>query len=283
MEWRNLRVSNKTIWTVWYQGLKQSPPLVQSCIQSWRQFNPDWEVIVLDRDSLTDWIAPNEVLDNRSDLTLQKLSNLARLSLLRRYGGVWVDPTVFCLRALSDWLDDHYRVGFFAFRNPARDRMMSNWFIASERDNPLLVALHQTYFEFFTRRTFVNQNSQVGRFLVRHLTPILSRSFRRTTIWLNPHLQQFVRAYPYFVFHYAFNKLILTRPDLRALWIEVNSLDARQMHELQTYAKERNGLTKALFALERNDWPMQKLNWRADLTSVYWSEVLRCLRTIPVH
>ena len=55
------------------------------------------------------------------------------------------------------------------------------------------------------------------------------------------------------------------------------------MHELQTYAKEKDGLTKALFALERNDWPMQKLSWRADLTSVHWSEVIRCLRTIPVH
>ena len=174
---------------------------------------------MLDRESLTNWIAPNEVLDNQGD-HLQKLSNTAQPSLLRRYGGVWVDPTVFCLRPLGDWLDDHYRVGFFAFRNPARDRMMSNWFIASERDNPLLVALHQTYFEFLTRRIFVNQNSEVGRFLVRHLTPFLSR-FRRTTLWLNPHLQYFVRAYPYFVFHYTFNKLILTRPDLQTLWMEV--------------------------------------------------------------
>ena len=70
---RNLRVSNKTIWTVWYQGLKQSPPLVQICIQSWRQFNPDWEVIVLDRDSLTDWIAPT------------RSSTIEAISLCRSY------------------------------------------------------------------------------------------------------------------------------------------------------------------------------------------------------
>ena len=49
--------------------------------------------------------------------------------------------------------------------------------------------------------------------------------------------------------------------------------------------EERGGMLfdAALFALERNDWPMQKLSWRADLTSVHWSEVIRCLRTIPVH
>ena len=139
---------------------------------------------------------------------------------------MWVDPTVFCLRPLVDWLDDHYRFGFFAFRNPARDRMMSNWFIASERNNPLLVALHQTYFEFLTRRIFVNQNSRGGRFLVRHLTPNSKQELSPHDVMAQSAFAAFCRAYPYFVFHYTFNKLILTRQDLRALWIEVNSLDA---------------------------------------------------------
>ena len=267
---------------MWYQGLDSAPPLVRVCMDSWCRFNPDWKVIVLDRKSLRDWIDPKEVSNDTSDLTLQKISNLARLCLLRRYGGVWADATVFCLRPLGDWLNDHYSVGFFAFRNPARDRFMSNWFIASEEDNPLLVALYQAHSEFMTSQSFSNQNSAFGQFLVGQLTPIFSRDHRLTTLWLNPHLQRFVRAYPYCIFHYTFNRLILTRSDLRALWAEASSLDARPMHSLQNYAKKDNGLTEALVEIERNDWPLQKLNWRADLASPYWHEVLKNLRATLV-
>lgn len=266
---------------MWYQGLRQSPPLVQICIQSWRRFNPDWEVIVLDRDSLTDWIDPEEVPDNRRDLTLQNVSDLARLSLLRRYGGVWVDATVFCLRPLTDWLQ-HHPVSFFAFRHPARDRLISTWFIASDGDDALLDALHQTHLKFMTSQRFVNQNSEFGKFVVRQLTPILNRSHRRTTLWLNPYLQYVVRARPYFILHYTFNRLILERPDLAALWYQASLPDARPMHGLQTYAREEGGLTKALVELEAGEWPLQKLSWSTDLTSPYWREVVRYLRDISV-
>ena len=67
--------------------------------------------------------------------------------MLRQHGGVWADATSFCLRPLDDWLNAAYAAGFFAFRNPAKDRMMANWFIASEPDNALFVALHQALLE----------------------------------------------------------------------------------------------------------------------------------------
>ena len=130
-----------------------------------------------------------------------------------------------------------YDAGFFAFRNPARDRMMATWLIASEPDNPLLVALHAAFVDFVNRRTFSNQNTAFGRYVVDRLTPILRQDVRRTTLWLNPLVQSLLRAYPYFFFHYLFNRLILTRPDLRALWERVGPIEARPLHTLQNYAR----------------------------------------------
>jgi hypothetical protein len=261
---------------MWYQGLDQSPPLVQTCIQSWRRFNPDWELIVLDRNNLTDWIDPEEVPDNRRDLTIQNLSDLARLSLLKRYGGVWVDATVVCLRPLVDWFES-YPDRFFAFRSPGRDRLLSTWFIAADSDDALLDSLHHRYSKFMTSQNFVNQNTELGKFIVRQLTPILNRSIRRTTWWLSPYLQFVVRARPYFILHYAFNSLILERPELAARWNETSLPHAKPMHMLQTYAKEAGGLTKALAGLETDEWPLQKLSWSTDVSSPYWHEVMRHL------
>ena len=42
-------------------------------------------------------------------------SDLLRLYLLNKYGGVWVDSTNLCRRPLDDWLPSAARQGFFAF------------------------------------------------------------------------------------------------------------------------------------------------------------------------
>jgi hypothetical protein len=273
-----LRVSNRTIWTFWKQGFAEAPPLVQACLQSWQRRNPGWRVVALDKHNFGDYIDFDALTaGNGSHLTVQKIAVLVRLSLLRRYGGVWTDATVFCLRPLDEWLDPAFGAGFFAFRNPAKGRMMANWFIASERDNELLVALYDMVVDFLTQRNFANQNNAFGQFALKRLKPVLSKSLWRTTLWFNPLLQSVVRAYPYYIFHYAFNKLILTRPDLTALWERVPAIEARPLHILQNYARKPDKLADALSALERSDWPVQKLDWRVDLATPYWSTVMRRL------
>ena len=273
-----LHVSNRTIWMLWFQGFADASPLVQVCLESWRRSNPTWRVVALNRTSLSEWVDLEQAIDpERRDLDMRKVADVARLCLLRQHGGVWADATSFCLRPLDDWLDAAYASGFFAFRNPAKDRMMANWFIAAEPDNALLVALHQALLDFMNSRVFSNQNTAFGRYAVDKLTPVLNKTMWRTTLWLNPALQTVLRAYPNFVFHYIFHKLILTRPDLRALWEQVPTIEARPLHALQKYARPRDKLAEALAELEHSDWPVQKLNWRVDLTTPYWSAMMRRL------
>src|SRR5690606_23029229 len=92
---------NRTIWTLWMQGVDTAPPLVRACIESWRVLNPTWRAVALDRATLGDWVDLDDIIDiSRRDITVQKQAVVARLALLKRYGGVWVDATVFCLRPL---------------------------------------------------------------------------------------------------------------------------------------------------------------------------------------
>jgi hypothetical protein len=270
--------ASRTIWTLWHQGFDQAPPLVHACLDSWRRLNPEWRIVALDDRSLADWIDLREVVDpTRRDLTLQKTSVIARLCLLRRYGGVWADPTVFCLRPLEQWLPGRYPAGMVAFRNPGPDRLMSNWFIAADKDSALLAALHEAFIGFINSRVFSNQNNLFGRVTLRALQPVLGSNISRTRHWLSPWLQDWVQAYPYFILHYTFNNLILTNPDLRRLWEQVPPLDAVPPHELQVLASRRGGLAAALEGIDRGDWPLQKLDWRVDLDSPYWSAVMRRL------
>jgi hypothetical protein len=284
----SVKTSNRTIWMMWHQGFAEAPQIVRIAVESWRLLNPDWRIIVLDRNSLSDWVDLESVIDlNRSDLTVQKISNITRLCLLRRYGGVWADATVCCLRPLDAWLPEHYGAGFFAFRNPGPDRLASNWLIAAERDNLILVALYEAFLKFMNDNApFSNQNNDFGRLAISRLSPILNRTPRRTIRWLSPVLQKHVRAYPYFIFHYTFNKVILSNPELYALWGRAKPLDAEPAHRLQVLAGVPDGLAQAVNEIDAEHCPVQKLNWRVDVTSPYWSGVLthltsRCLPEPP--
>lgn len=66
-------------------------------------------------------------MDN--DLPAEAASDLVRLALLSRYGGIWVDSTVYCLRPLKEWLQEVTPTGFFAFNRPGPDRVLSSWFL----------------------------------------------------------------------------------------------------------------------------------------------------------
>ena len=271
-----LDIANRTIWTMWHQGYAEAPPIVRAALESWRRFNPDWRIVALDRESLSDWVDLRSVIDpDRSDLTVQKISVIARLCLLRRYGGVWTDATVFCLRPLDAWLPDYYGEGFFAFRNPGRDRLASNWLIAADCDNPILIAVHDAFLKFWNDNPlFANQNNERGARAIKRLSPILNRNPRRTARWLSPVLQRHVGAYPYFIFHYTLNKVILSNPDLYARWIRGKHLAADPAHRLQILARDPDGLARALDEIDVEDWPVQKLDWRVDAASPYWAAVL---------
>lgn len=273
-----MEIADRTIWTLWYQGFDKAPPLVRACVDSWRRLNPEWRVVSLDQHTVHDWIELADAIDlRRRDLTVQKISAIARLCLLRRYGGVWTDATVFCLLPLDRWLADYYSTGFVTFRNPGPDRLISNWFIASEHNSALLAGLHDAFLGFMNSSIFSNQDTEAGRSALARLGPILNRDVRRSTRWLSPWVQNRVRAYPYFIFHYTFNKLILTNPDLRALWEQAPPLDARPPHSLQALAKKDDGLPQALDAIDRGSWMLQKLDWRVDLAAPYWNAIMKRL------
>jgi len=127
----------KKIWMFWYQGWDQVPEIVGACLKTWRRHNPDWTIHTLSASNLFEFLAKDDlaVLGGKAvDITV--VSDLIRLTLLRRYGGVWADATLYCLKPLNDWIFSVTRDGgFFAFDKPGPDRMLSNWFIAATLDS----------------------------------------------------------------------------------------------------------------------------------------------------
>lgn len=268
----------KKIWIYWHQGWDQAPPLVQQAKNSWSKLNYGYEIHALDQVTLFDFIEfPPTIHLQRKDLNVQKIAALGRLALLAKYGGVWVDATVVCNRPLDTWLADYHTAQFFAFRNPRPDRLMANWFIAAEPQSIILQRLYESFFAYYADNHFSNQDTVLGNILLRCFNQLWSNDVKTTLKWHTWFARKILRVYPYYIFHYTFNKLILSDPECGKLWHQAKPFKASAPHRLQGLAAYQDGIKRAIREINSGLTPLYKLDWRVDSSTPYWTTVLEYL------
>jgi hypothetical protein len=242
----------RVIWIFWDTGYDAAPELVRVCIDSWIIRNPTWKVVVLDRPALANYVGLAELIDGRRrDITIQKHSVLIRVALLQQYGGVWVDATVFCSKPLDTWLGAYLETGFFVFRDPGADRLLSTWFMAARRGNLLIETYHRLLLELFTHTHFSFQDTLPARTAVRGLKKVLNRNTHLTRYWLSWPVRRLLRAHPYFIVHYTFNRMIEDDAACRALFESGKHLQAPLCMRVQELQWQASGVAEALALISR--------------------------------
>lgn len=89
-------IRNLPIWFFWYQG--ELPKLVKLCYGSILRNSKGRPVHLLTKENMNDYIMfPKHIsrLFNEGKMTVTHLSDLLRVSLLYKYGGTWIDATVY--------------------------------------------------------------------------------------------------------------------------------------------------------------------------------------------
>lgn len=95
---------NKTIWILWLQGFENAPWLVQQVANSWKLHNPEWSIVHLTSENIREYVDTDYLYDTNKKITAQAKSDIIRLSLLNKYGGVWADATMLCMQPLDPWI-----------------------------------------------------------------------------------------------------------------------------------------------------------------------------------
>lgn len=106
------------IWMCWWQGVDRAPEIVRACINSVSKNSAGRDVVVITDDNVADYVdIPEWMLDKvrRGLASRTNLSDLLRLSLLARYGGIWLDATFFCCRPL---IAPVYSAPLFSIKRP---------------------------------------------------------------------------------------------------------------------------------------------------------------------
>ena len=92
--------NSKIIWTLWMQGYENAPELVKSTIDSIRKFAElnNFQFILLEENTIEKYIVFPKLIKEKMDLGVidyTKISDILRVSLLAKYGGTWVDATIY--------------------------------------------------------------------------------------------------------------------------------------------------------------------------------------------
>lgn len=140
---------------LWLQGWDRAPEVVGACYRTWRKLNPSWDVRALTLSDVSDVLADDPLvsLAISKNLPRETVSDFVRIALLRKSGGVWADSTCYCLKPLDSWLPEMLCSGFFAFANPGPDRMLSNWFLAAEKNNYIVARMYDLIGEYWSARS----------------------------------------------------------------------------------------------------------------------------------
>ena len=113
------------------------------CLKNWQHFNPAYEIHMLNADTLAAYL-PNVPAELRT-LDIAKQSDWMRLELLHRYGGIWLDASVFLTRSL-DWVMNQQQangadfVGYYLERYAVGPKfpVIDSWFMAAPPKSPFI-------------------------------------------------------------------------------------------------------------------------------------------------
>lgn len=249
----------RTIWFLWFQGLENAPQVVRACHQSWVTRNPDWQVVSLDEHTIERYGSADYRGGRLADLSQNHRSDLLRLDLLARHGGVWADSTTFCVQPLDTWLPVRLGSGFFAFDRPGPDRLLSSWFLAAEPENILVTRLFERMSGYWGEHSFRKGGRQIPAKVV---TRLLQRSARTRSAWFSPVLRDWLALSPYYAFHYGFEKLVREDAECARVWAQTPKVSADGPHRLL-----RSGLLAPVSPELRTDIdqcasPVYKTTWK---------------------
>lgn len=247
---KNLEYTNlpKNIYVFWYDGFDNLPPIVEMCIKLWEELNPEFNVLKLDKNDLEN--ALDELGLSNLHIPIQHLSDILRVYMLSKYGGLWVDSTVLPVVPLKKWLPKNCEQSFFAFRcHHAPYCLISNWFLVSSSNHEIIEEWLKEILSYWYKSRTLYMDPRKGNPMPENPLYEVYDNKRSDT-------------YPYFCHHYLFTGLILKNDYLRSVWDMIPTMSSTPLHSLQNYMRNNSVLNENDLMDILNKSIVEKLDWR---------------------
>lgn len=135
----------KIVWTIWLQGMDEAPYIVKKCYESMKKNIKNRKIIVITEKNYTQYVNfPGFIIEKYKKGIISKVhfSDLLRIELLAKYGGTWLDGTVYCTELNDkDYILD---ADLFLFQclKPGLDghcSSISSWLMTASSNNRIIL------------------------------------------------------------------------------------------------------------------------------------------------
>lgn len=169
---------NRTVWICWLQGMDSAPALVKRCFESVRAQFTDWTIVVLTSENLSEYVRlPEYILEKwkRGVFGAAHFTDLVRIDLLTRLGGLWLDATVLCTGGLSDEFIEKHDLFFYQILPPnalGRSIRASSWLIWGKAGQPILCETRRLLWRYWKQ-----EDALIDYYLLHHFIAMAMERF----------------------------------------------------------------------------------------------------------
>lgn len=151
--------SSNKVWICWFQGIENAPELVKGCYESIKKNLSNREIILITFENMNEYVQfPDFIIEKWKSgiITHTHLTDLLRLEVLIKYGGLWLDATVLCTSSEEDIPEYFFDSELFFFQSlkPGRDgkaTYFSSWLINAKSNNKVLMATRELCYAYWKR------------------------------------------------------------------------------------------------------------------------------------
>ncbi len=140
----------KIIHYCWFGG-KPKPELAEKCIQSWKKFCPDYEILEWNEQNFDLSAAPRYVQQAYECRRWAFVSDYVRLKALTEMGGVYMDTDVEVIKPLDPYLQHRAFAGF------ETESSIQTGLLACEKG----FSLFQTFLDYYSTAEFIREDGSV--------------------------------------------------------------------------------------------------------------------------
>lgn len=152
---KNTHKESPYVWFLWFQGMDNAPEVVKLCYKAAKKNITNKKIVLLDETNIFDYVDIPEFIVKKwklGKINNAHFSDILRTELLIKYGGTWMDATVF----ISDknYPEFFFESDLFIFQKlkpgaKGNSVNLSSWFITAKPNEPILRRVRDLLYDYW--------------------------------------------------------------------------------------------------------------------------------------
>jgi len=149
----------KIIWTYW--DTEEVPEIVKLSMKSWKKTSPNYFINLMNQKNIEEYVSLPE---NWKNLPSYRQSDIIRLCLLEKYGGVWIDASTILLEDLDKFISKDNLTLFITPSSSLENPVFENWFISAPPNNKVIkLWIEEVLIALSNRKEYIDKSSDYSK------------------------------------------------------------------------------------------------------------------------